>query len=99
MTSSYLFTLLVLVPSYLTVDSRLGRSLDRLAPHHLLASGGRGTKARGRLGADPKPGKSTTHLEFAQVRKAGLQAAPNRPLHLPLPQARGQGGPGQGRFD
>jgi hypothetical protein len=46
---SYLFTLLVLFPSYLTVVYLLGRSLDRLAPHHparhlihLLACGGLG---------------------------------------------------------
>jgi hypothetical protein len=46
---SYLFTLLVLFPSYLTVVYLLGRSLDRLVPHHpardlilLLACGGLG---------------------------------------------------------
>jgi hypothetical protein len=46
---SYLFTLLVLFPSYLTLVYLFGRSLDRLAPHHpgrdlihLLASGGLG---------------------------------------------------------
>ena len=46
---SYLFTLFVLFPSYLTVVYLFGRSLDRLAPHqparhliHLLASGGLG---------------------------------------------------------
>lgn len=46
---SYLFTLLVLFPSYLTLVYLVGRALDRLAPHHparaliqLLASGGVG---------------------------------------------------------
>jgi hypothetical protein len=46
---TYLFTLLVLFPSYLTVVYLFGRSLDWLAPHHparhrihLLASGGLG---------------------------------------------------------
>jgi hypothetical protein len=42
MISSHLFTFLVLFPSYLTVVYLLGRFLDRLAPHHLLASGGLG---------------------------------------------------------
>ena len=31
--------------------------------------------------------------------QAGLEAAPDRPLHLPLPEARGHRGPAQGNLD
>src|SRR5262245_47633363 len=60
----------------------------------LPGAGWPGSVAPGREGSP-----STTRAEAARVRQTGLEAAPDRPLHLRFPEARSQRGPGQGGLD